>query len=819
MKKSLIKDTKREIHKSLGRFFSIFSIVMVGVAFFTGVKASSPYMKKSADTYFDNTNFMDYKLISSIGFSDEDIEKIRELSEIEGVQGNNTADTVVSYKDNEVTVQFIGYDFSMDENDSNNINRIDLTEGRFPQKAGECVVRDYAIGKEPMEIGDVIELKSDDNSGLKSDKYTVVGKISTPYYLSYQYDNTTVGSGKLSDIFFVSKDEIEAQRYSVAYVTVKGAKQPNTYEDDYFDKIALARTQLEGLHDDLKNQYSMVPDYKWYVLDRKSHFSYVDYENCCKRMDAIASVFPVFFYLVAALVCLTTMTRMVDEQRNNIGTLKALGYGSFSISMKFLSYAFIASVTGGIVGCLIGLNTLPRIIFNSWNIVYTVRDFAYENRTVSCIIAVGISVMVNIVATLFSCMSVLTENPASLLRPKAPKAGKKIFLEYIGFIWKRFNFIKKVTARNIFRYKKRFFMTVIGIAGCTALILAGYGIKNSVSEVTSGQYGEIFNYNMSGRIKDGRDIDEFYREYSENEKVDRMYLLSSITSVAKKADEPGLIEKRVTLISVDDGKDYAGFTNLTSHSGKNKVVIPTEGAVITYKLAKDFNLDIGDEIYVSNGQDEFCPVTIKEIVDMYVGQYVFVDNRYYENVFGKTPQTDSFVCQLNISGIKEQEKFGTDIMKKYDLENVSYYDEISKNFNKTVSSLSLITLVLIVSAGLLAFAVLYNLINVNISERIREIATIKVLGFYDNEVNNYVYRENVILSIIGAFFGLFLGIGLHRYIMKTIEMDDVIFPNVIKPQSFVFAFVITVIFGLLVNLTMNKRLRNIKMVESLKSVE
>ncbi len=800
MKTALIKDTFREIKKTFGRFASIFGIALVGVAFLTGVKASSPYMKKSADAYFDRTDFMDMKILSPKGFSEEEVQKISKVEGINKVQGINSMEAIAEIESSEVVFQIFSYDFS---NEENNINKVNLTEGRMPEKPGECVIRDYAIGSDPVEIGTEITLYSgteiDIGYMLSETTYTVVGKVSTPYYLSYQYDSTSVGSGKIGQIMYVNPDSFLAPVYSAVYATVDGAQEENCYKDEYFEIVTPVKERIE--------------EFGYYALDRNSHFSYVDYGNCGDRMDAIAKVFPVFFYLVAALVCLTTMTRMVDEQRGGIGTLKALGYSKLSIAMKYIVYALTASLSGGIVGCFFGINTLPRIIFNAWNIVYTVDGLVVEPQIALCIIAVLIAVAVTVATTLIVCVGELRETPALLLRPKSPKNGKKIFLEHIPFIWKRFSFTRKVTARNIFRYKKRFFMTIMGIAGCTALILAGFGIKNSVSKITAGQYGEIFSYDVMGNFGEKCDLESFSKEYPD------MYMISLLPGNAYKTEAPDSANKKINLICVDDVDRYDEYINLTTEDGGKSVSVPDEGALITYKLAKDFGVSKGDYIYVNLDGETYGKVKVADVVTMYVGQYVFMSEEYFREVYKSECIINSFVGNLNGMSIKEQEAYGTEMMNNYDIVGITYYDAVSANFGETISSLSIITIVMIISACMLAFVVLYNLITVNISERIREIATIKVLGFYDNEVASYVYRENVVLSIIGSLAGLLLGKVLHGYIMNVIEMDDVIFPKIIFGQSYVFAVLITVVFGILVNYSMYRKLKNIPMVESLKSVE
>lgn len=839
MKTAFIKDIFREIRKTFGKFVSIFGIVLVGVAFFTGVKSSAPYMKTSADAYFDRASFFDFKMYSTIGFTKEDVEAVADVEGVKGASGEYSMNVLTTIGTSETVVQIMSYDFGLSEDDADNLNRLTLLEGRMPEKNGECVLRYYEMKMFGLEIGDKITLASgtdtDIESSLATDTYTVVGFISTPYYLSYQYDSASVGSGNVELVAYIPKADFLSERYTVIYATAEGAADANTYEDEYFEITDPVKERLEELgnarakdaYDALCEQAELltgsaasVPEVNWYVYDRNSHFSYVDYGNCGDRMDAIAKVFPVFFYLVAALVCLSTMTRMVDEQRGNIGTMKALGYNKVRIAMKYIIYAAAASLAGGAAGCMIGLATFPRIIFSSWNIVYTVDKMTAEPQPLLCVISIAAAVFVTVASSVASCAGELMETPALLLRPKSPKNGKKVFLERIRFIWKRLSFSHKVTARNILRYKKRFLMTVIGIAGCTALILAGFGIKDSVSTVAAGQYGEIFKYDISGAMGEKCDSDALLSEYGENPSVEDIY---AVAQRIGKADKSGgghsASSKNVTVISAGDAERYADFVATVQNKTGAPALIPESGALVTYKLAKDLGIKKGDSFYLSADGGEYREIRVAEIVTMYVGQYVFMQDRYYEEIFGEKPRADTFIAKLATEDRNEQQKLGSEIMARYPVESISYFDGIAAQFDNMISSLDMITVVLIISAALLAFVVLYNLITVNISERVREIATIKVLGFYNSEVAAYVYRENIVLSVIGSLAGLVLGLFLHGYIMNVIEMEDVIFPKRIEWYSYIFAVVITIVFGLIVNAVMYGKLKKIPMVESLKSVE
>ncbi len=839
MRTALFKDIFREIGKSMGRFVSIFGIVLVGVAFFTGVKSSAPYMKRSADSYFDRTSFFDFKMYSTAGFTEEDVEAVSGVDGVKAAAGGYVMNALTTVGTSETVLQLMSYDTEKSESDGDYINKLTVLEGRLPEKSGECVLRYYEMKTFGLELGDSITLVSGTDSGisesLETDTYTVVGFIATPYYLSYQYDAASVGSGSVELVAYIPEADFISERYSVMYALVDGAEGVNTYGDEYFDITDPVKERVEALgdsrareaYDSMCEQAELllgtsegVPEVSWYVYDRNSHYSYVDYGSCGDRMDAIAKVFPVFFYLVAALVCLSTMTRMVDEQRGNIGTMKALGYSKMSIAMKYVVYAILASLLGGVAGCFVGIASFPKIIFTAWNIVYTIDKMTPDPQPLMCILAIAVAVAVTAAAALAACVGGLMETPALLLRPKSPQNGKKVFLERISLIWKRLSFSHKVTARNILRYKKRFFMTVIGIAGCTALILAGFGIRDSISMVAEGQYGGIFRYDISGVMSEDCDREAVLNEYGKAPEVEDIYVVTQFMGKASKTGQKGQsAEKSINIISAGSGERYGDFVDTRRDKDGESVLIPDDGVLVTYKLAKDMGVKKGGVLYISEDGEEYHGVRVADIVTMYVGQYIFMQDSYFESVFGKEPDNNTFIAKLTTSDEGEQQKLGSRIMEKYPVEGISYYDGIQARFNDMISSLGIITVVLIISAALLAFVVLYNLITVNISERLREIATIKVLGFYDSEVAMYVYRENIVLSIIGSLAGLVLGIFLHGYIMNVVEMDDVIFPKYIKWYSYIFSVVITVVFGLIVNAVMYGKLRRIPMVESLKSVE
>jgi len=1029
MKKSLNKDTFREIKKSLGRFLSIFAIVAIGVSFFAGVKSAAPDMKFTADKYYDDNNLMDIRVLSNLGLTDNDVTTIKGSEGVLGVYPTHTIDALI--KDGTAQGVFKVHGMPIKDLDANNegyINRPTVVDGRLPEKSGECVIEKSLIPGLNLNIGDTVSLGSgtdeDISKSLKLKEYTIVGTVITPYYLSYEKGTSTIGNGKVDSFLIIPEDDFNMNVYTEALVTVKEAKQINSYRDEYFDitnpvvdslkslgdvmgpirfkelkdeankklqegkdeyninklkfdeeigkalkkiedgknqilvgenelntkenefnllmknseaqlkdgevrltagkadyeknlnllnknkslleeqlknpslpleskvklesqlnvinsqltQLALGKEKLDSRSQELEIQkatlisgkaqgekeiaagrnkiatskseiikgeeeyniskaegeealakaveeikkgetkISEIEEAEWFVLGRNSHYSYVDYGSSADRIAAIAKVFPVFFFLVAALVCLTTMTRMVDEQRSTIGTLKALGYSKVTIASKYLIYAAIASISGSIVGFSIGMYVFPTVIFNAYGIMYSLPSFEIKFDIYLALSTTALVVLITTSATLFACYKELMETPSLLMRPKAPKNGKRILLERITFLWKRLSFTEKLTARNIFRYKKRFLMTVIGISGCTALIIAGFGIKDSIKAIVNVQFGEIIKHDLNislDKKSSIEDKDNIFNKYKEDLRI------SSIMSVSKyNGNITAKGEDKLITVEVPSNIDeYKNFLVFRTRSNKKEILLENKGVILSEKLARDLKVKVGETICLDNGDSSKKEVLVSGITETYLGHHVYMSESYYVEVFGTEPMHNTLIAKLNDTSKDVEDSLGADLVNESEVKSIDVYTGTIDNFNNTVSSLNFVIIVLIVSAGALAFVVLYNLTNVNISERLREIATIKVLGFYDNEVSAYVYRENIILTIIGSLVGLGLGTALHRFIMITVELESVMFGRTIDFASYLFAFIITLAFAIFVNLAMYYKLKNIPMVESLKSVE
>ena len=1069
----LFLDTLREIKKSFGRFFSIFAIVAIGVAFFAGIISTEPDMKNSADHYYDAYNLMDYTVHGSYGLTDDDIVELKRVAEVEGVMPAHTYDVMGKVKgaNGELVIRLHGIPDNLNFNNNHYINRVILLEGRLPENENECLM-EYQMKEFGLKIGDEIILSSG-NDDLLEEKITiktmkVVGLMQSPYYLSFEKGSSVIGMGSVNAYAFVFDSVFLMEYYTEAYITIKDSKDFNSYGEAYFEFLIESRNQIKLLgqkqselryeeimeearnelekrkqeyedalvafeieiekaekeiedakiklitaqitldnnivniqtqiesgkeqlailkgildtteeqyknakqlydnqygniityRDDLQNEINLVqtsypdldtevagllaipessrtpeqiarltllqsvqqdrdqkqteldainamltlsdagilqiesqlnslkqqyatqlktiedlekqaqegfkqaqeeidkgnadllsaelelkikkkkaeadledaaellkkaeldieniPSPEWYVLDRKSHYGYRDYEGAANRIKAIGEVFPVFFFLVAALVALTTMTRMVDEQRQTIGTLKALGYGKGAIASKYIMYAFISSSLGAVFGLSIGLTLFPTLIFNAWNIMYNIPAIHIKFQPALMVLSAGIGISVTTIAAILACYKELVETPALLMRPKSPRSGKRIILEKITVIWERLTFSEKVTMRNLFRYKKRLYMTVVGISGCTSLILAGFGIRDSINSIIEIQFEEIYHYDVTVNLSD--DFSSFDKETAlENintyKNVANSIMVSSDNATMYYEDE----EIAVTLIVPTDIIQLKDFVLLQNIDTKKEYTLSDDGVIISQKMANNNGMKVGDTISITQRNGYQKTFKIEAIAENYVGNFVFMSADLYQKSYGIKPINTTIYVNLIENGIENEREFSRIATSEKAVRSVAFFSNSAETFSNMISSLDIVIIVLIISAGLLAFVVLYNLNNVNISERIREIATIKVLGFKDREVAQYINRESILLTVLGALIGLVVGRILHLFIMNVIELDQIMFTREVSVLSHAIAFGFTILFGFIVNFVMKFKLRKIPMVESLKSVE
>lgn len=594
-----------------------------------------------------------------------------------------------------------------------------------------------------------------------------------------------------------------------------GKKEYEDAKKDAEDEIAENQQKLN----DAKKELEDLEMPEWMVTDREDLPEYTDYGDNADRLRNIGQVFPVIFFLVAALISLTTMTRMVEEQRTQIGTLKALGYKKSAIAAKYICYAFFATLLGSVLGMLIGEKIIPYIIITAYGIMYhnVANTISIDYQPGFALIASAASVVCTVGATLFASGKELQETPASLMRPPAPKEGKRVLLERLTFIWKHLSFSWKSTIRNLFRYKKRLIMTVFGIAGSMGLMLVGFGIQDSISDIAAIQYRELQHYDGMV-IEDSDATEEEHAELFEYMKENEQIAHCNRVQMTKISAPKGSSNISIYLFVPESLSEFAKDVTLKNRITGETYELTDEGAAISEKTASLLGLKVGDMIPLKKGDKEY-KVRVAVITENYMSHYLYMTPRVYEQTFGEKPEYENIVFTMQEDCKDDLEMAGSRILANPGALSISYTSSLASQVDRMLSTLDAVILVLIVSAGMLAFVVLYNLNNINITERQRELATLKVLGFYDGEVSQYVLRENVILTVLGIMFGAVFGILIHRYVITTVEVDAVMFGRNIKPLSFLYSGILTSIFSIVVNGVMHFKLKTIDMVESLKSVE
>ncbi len=553
---------------------------------------------------------------------------------------------------------------------------------------------------------------------------------------------------------------------------------------------------------------------QWYVTTRQDNPSFSTFEDNAMKIAAIAVVFPVFFFMVAILVALTTMTRMVEEQRVQIGTFKALGYSNSAIMMKYVLYAGTATLLGSALGILGGTQFFPAVLWNAYGIMYNLPPLLTPLRWGYALTAFLGALCCTMLATISACRHSLKECAARLMLPKAPKAGKRVLLEHIPFLWKRMKFTHKVTVRNLMRYKKRFFMTIVGIAGCTALLVTGFGLSDSINEIMDKQYAELNHYDLLMMCREADSMeDEALQEVLEP--------AQNILTVHQEACDISANDTTVDgyLFVPQDLEIFPRLLTLRSRRSGEPLTLTQDAVILTEKAAESMGVAVGDTMELLRDDGSSAVLTIGGITENYVNTYIYMTPAQYEDLFGEPAEFLMALAQLPGMDAAAQEKLAIELLECDGIAMLSLVEDMKESFHNMVTSIDYIIVVLIICAGLLAFVVLYNLMNINITERERELATIKVLGFYEGEVGAYVFRETLILSVLGAAAGLVLGIFLHAFVVRTAEVDAAMFGREIYPSSFAYAAVLTMVFSLIVCLAMFPKLRRINMVESLKSVE
>ena len=842
------------IKKTFKKFLSILIIVLLGVGFYAGIKATSPNMKNTLDSYYKDVNFFDINILSNYGISTDNINDLEDEGYV--VEGSYSLDAIVK-NDDDYAVKILSY------NKDNKINKLVLEKGRLPENSEECVIEKYGVDA-GFDIGDKIKV---DDGSLNNKEMIITGIVQSPLYISLERDTTKLLSGMIDFYIYVYEDNFNSDVYSNVYVDLeiddsifsnsyddkiikekkKLKKLVKTFESEKYNEIVTdgrekidsfksllaaneknaevllnnpyvleseknkIRKELEEAKEEIKKyeeEFNSLDAVSWYVLGIDSNVGFYQYDQDTIRITNIAKVFPLVFFVVAILICLTTMTRMVEEERGQIGTLKSLGYEDRSIMFKYILYALLATVIGSLIGVCIGFAVIPGVIFNMYQAMYFIGDLNISFYIGLTLQGMIIAVLCTVGATIFTCKKTLKEVPAELLLPKAPKVGKRVLLEKISFIWNRLSFSRKVTVRNVFRYKKRFLMTIIGISGCCGLILAGFGLKDCISQMVPNQYEGVFDYEVTVMLKD--DVLESVKDgdFKNILKIDGVKKGLKIQEESVEMINPDSNQSVILMVPFGD---IDSFIRLRDRVSKNEYSLK-DGVIVSEKLANLLELKIGDKV-TFEGKNKY-ELKVDNITENYLFHYLYIDKSSY---LGNSYNT--ILLKTKDMSLNEEKKFAEKLKKFDSVSTVEFTSTNKDSFDSTMEGLSYVSLVLIVSAGLLALVVLYNLSSVNISERKRELATIKVLGFYDKEVYDYVSRETILLTIIGMIIGIGVGEVLTSFIMKTCELDMLMFDAKILFVSYIYSLIITLVFTMFVNILVYFSLKKIDMIESLKSGE
>ncbi len=830
-----LKNLLREIKRTFTKFLSIFAICALGVAFFAGIRATSPDMKEAGDRLYNTYNLSDISVISTSGLTADNIRDLESIEGIQAVRASLFVDAMargtgekeknlrlysmpIKLKSEYAPLIDLIPDYGIDTSPEYEMNGVEIVSGRMPLNDTETAL-DYTLeGSLVKQLGDEITLTTAGGTVT----LRVVGFIRSPMYISmFERGTSSIGNGTSDGFAYASGNAISSlgtklpvmsllnTYYTRADIVISGKEGLSAYSDEY---EALVNEVTDRIDD-----YASTQSGTWYIQDRSGNPGYSDYSENTDRIAAVGDVFPLIFFIVAALVCLTTMTRMVEEQRIEMGTMKALGYGGWQIAMKYAAYAMSACISGGVVGAIIGFKLFPYVIMKGYSIMYYLGKLETPYRADIAFMAIAAMAVCTAAATFSACYASLKEVPATLMRPKAPKAGRRVLLEKIPFIWKKLSFTSKVTVRNLFRYKKRFFMSVIGIAGSGALLVTAFGLNDSIFGIIEKQFGDIWQMDVQAYVYEAMSLADMQELLGKNPANDDFDSVMFCLDSQMECKNGGRSQSGVHLLGVESAESMGGRVSL--HNGGTPVTLDDSGVVVTAKLAETLSIKAGDEINMRTGGEDHL-MRVIGVADNYVYHYVYITAAYYETVFGKAMQYNGFMGNLK-DGLTDEtmDAMSTQLLSDSRMYTVRTIGSIYDSVWDSLSILNYVVLVLILGSGMLTFVVMLNLTNINIGERMRELATLRVLGFYDKEMYAYIFRENNALSVIGAFVGLLFGKIMHLFVIRTCEVDMVMFVRSAKPLSYVYAFALTIAFSLIVNLLMRPKVRAIDMVESLKSAE
>lgn len=818
MKTKLLKHIFMKIKDNYKRFLSLICMAFLGVGFYAGIQSSSPDMLKTLDNFYDENNVYDISVISNVGLTEDDLLKLSKIKNVELAINIQEKDTYLEIEENNYVVKLIEYNSQM--------NNVYIKEGRLPKNNNEVSVDNALLENNNLKLGDSIT--------IDGKKYSIVGNVISPLYFSAERPNSNLGSGKVDYYIYVYNGFLDLEAYSNIYITVKGAKKYLTNSDSYKKLINNVKKDIDLIKDkqqdirydelysdiiETSEMYGISIDEskfikpKWYIYDRLDNTSYKELINASDNLKKIGNIFPIIFFAISVLVSLISMMRMIEEDRVENGTLKSLGYNSFHITLKYVIYSLLATTIGSSVGAIFCSYMIPSVIWNIYKKIFFIPKFIYLLKSDYNALGLWICILCICGTSVIVCIKNLREVPANLMRPKAPKSGKKILLERINFIWKKLKFSDKITIRNIFRYKSRVITTILGIAGCTALILAGFGLKDSIKDVTDFQFNNIIKYDKMLMTNDSINQIDIEKELLNDDKVENFTNVNT-QNIKVLFNE----EQEVTMITPDDFNSISKSISLIDLKTNNVINnISDNSCIISEKTAKLLDIDVGDKISLLDNDNNKYDIKVSYIIKNYINQYLYINKNTYNNLF-KDYKINSILISL-----KDEDKNSKEFDKKYISNGYALTivdnDDIKSSMNDMLGSIDSIVAILIIAAASLAFVVLYNLSNINISERKREIATLKVLGFYPSEVDKYINRETVLLTILGIGIGLLFGSYLSHFIISTCEPDYIMFDRHVYTLSYFYSLFITVIFTIIVTIVTHFNLKKINMVTSLKNVE
>ena len=827
--KSIFKLTARTVRTHFGRYIAILLIVALSAGFFAGLKVTKDAMVNTGDCYLQEQNFHDFRLYSTLGFTEEDVKAFGESDGIKSSEGGYTSDALIRHDDSGYTAKFISLPESID--------LPSLRAGRMPEASDECLADDERFSE--ADIGTVIYVSEDNADGvfekLGSREYTIVGICDSPLYLNMDRGTTDIGNGALHTYLYVPSDSFNMDVYTEVKLNL--SESAPAYSDEY-DAIveeheqdvkelcdSLADARYNSLASDILLSMGLPEDTvlteevkeslassglsepETYLLTRDENAGYVSFENDTSIISGVANIFPVFFILIAMLVCMTTMTRMVDEERTQIGVLKAMGYNGGAIMAKYLLYAGSATLIGWCLGFFLCTWALPEIFWFAYGALYDFAPLKYLFSPSLALVTLAVSLLSILGSTYLSCRKELGCAPAKLIRPRAAKNGKRILLERFTPLWKRLAFLQKITLRNMFRYKKRFIMMLVGISCCCALVVTAFGVRDSMLHIGSLQFEEIQKYDLEVSFDaDGKE--SFTEELEKTEGVEE-YLLTASRKVDVSAQTK---VSSVTLMSFRDTERLEEFF-FTAKDGE-LLPYPSDGEVlINSKIAEKLSLKEGDVLQVQDSDMNSCRLEISGVYDNYIFNYIIINEKTYADTFGTMDENTALVHAEDSQSTAER------IISLASVNGVTQTAATRDTVDNALSCLNYIIWLIIGFSAALAFIVIFNLTNINLAERSREIATVQVLGFYPKETESYVLNENIALSVIAGLMGLPLGRLFHRVVMSMVLIDNLTFDIHVEPQSYLYAFIFTVFFAFAVNIIMKRQVDKIKMAESLKAVE